>query len=330
MKKLIVLALTLTMVLAVTACGSGAGTSGSGGDETLIYTFIAARDEWNTTLEQGTLNCGIEGVKVVSQVAENDAIKQLQQIETAVTAGAKALIVQMADAETLAEIEEAAKGVPVVMVNRNPSDYSLLNENVIYLGCDESTAGYQQGDFLTEYFQGQGKSEFTYLFLSGSLGTVPARIRTDSVLARLEENGMDAREATAPLVCDWDRATAMDNVTPLLGVTEFDCIISNNDAMALGAVEALEQAGIDPSSIPIVGVDATGDARAAVSAGKMAMTAFQDGEEMGRAAVQAALNMIAGKDPAEGTPYTPTADNPYVLARDFVMVTSENVDEIGK
>ncbi|MCC2257562.1 sugar ABC transporter substrate-binding protein [Intestinimonas aquisgranensis] len=329
MKRLTALVLSLAMALSLAACGGSSSTSETDSDEILIYTFIAARDEWNTTLEQGTLNCGIEGVKVVSQNAENDAIKQLQQIETAVTAGAQALIVQMADAETLAEIEEAAQGVPVVMVNRNPSDYSLLNENVIYLGCDEATAGYQQGDYLTEYFKAQGKTDFTYLLLSGALGTVPARVRTDSVLSQLEANGMNATEATSPLVCDWDRATAMDNVTPLLGVTEFDCIISNNDAMALGAIEALEQAGMDPSSIPIVGVDATGDGRAAVAEGKMAMTAFQDGDEMGKAAVQAALNMINGKEPSEGIDYKPTEDNPYVLAKDFVMVTADNVDEIG-
>ena len=61
----------------------------------------------------------------------------------------------------------------------------------------------------------------------------------------------------------------------------------------------------------------------------MAMTAFQDGDEMGKAAVQAALNMINGKDPSEGIDYKPTEDNPYVLAKDFVMVTADNVDEIG-
>ena len=45
----------------------------------------------------------------------------------------------------------------------------------------------------------------------------------------------------------------MDMISPLLGTTEFDCIIANNDAMALGAVEAMQAQGMDPTSIPIVG-----------------------------------------------------------------------------
>lgn len=50
----------------------------------------------------------------------------------------------------------------------------------------------------------------------------------------------------------------MDMISPLLKTTKYDCIISNNDAMALGAVEAMQQQGLDPKSVPIVGIDATG------------------------------------------------------------------------
>ena len=329
MKRLVALGVASAMAISLTACGARnpSGSNSTGDNTTQVYLFISNRDEWNTLMEQGALECGIDGVEVFSQNAESDANKQLQQVETAINAGADALVVQLADAETLPEIKELADGIPLVFVNRVPTNEELYDENTIYIGCDEATAGYAQAEYLTTYFKEKGTNDFSYLLLSGMLGTVSATRRTDAVLERLEENGMVATEATAPLVCDWDRATAMDNVSPLLGVTDFDCIIANNDAMALGAVEALEQAGIEPGDIPIVGIDATGDACSAIADGKMACSAYQAGEEQGRAAIQAAYNMIQGREPSEGINYKPGEANPYILSKEFEMVTAENVDQ---
>ena len=61
-------------------------------------------------------------------------------------------------------------------------------------------------------------------------------------------------------------------ITPLLTTIEYDCIISNNDAMALGAIEALKAVGLDPSEVPSVGVDATVDGCQAVKEGTLSMT----------------------------------------------------------
>lgn len=60
-------------------------------------------------------------------------------------------------------------------------------------------------------------------------------------------------------------------IAPLLNTIDYDCIISNSDAMALGAIEAMKAEKLDPSSIPIVGVDATVDGCQAIKDGSMAM-----------------------------------------------------------
>ena len=65
-------------------------------------------------------------------------------------------------------------------------------------------------------------------------------------------------------------------ITPVLDTTEFDCIIANNDAMALGAVEAMIDVGQDPASVPIVGIDASTDGRKSIAEGQMAASAFQN------------------------------------------------------
>jgi inositol transport system substrate-binding protein len=68
----------------------------------------------------------------------------------------------------------------------------------------------------------------------------------------------------------FDRATAQDMISPLLTTIEYDCIISNNDAMASGCNRSHEtQPGLDPSSVPIVGVDATVDGRQAIKDGTL-------------------------------------------------------------
>jgi inositol transport system substrate-binding protein len=132
----------------------------------------------------------------------------------------------------------------------------VLNENAVYAGSDEMESGKYQGEWLAEHFKAEGKTDIKYILLNGMIGQTSTAQRTESCLQALADAGINAEEATAPLAADWDRATAQDMITPLVTTIEYDCIISNNDAMALGAIEALKAAGIDPSTIPIVGVDA--------------------------------------------------------------------------
>ena len=143
--------------------------------------------------------------------------------------------------------------------SRYPSDPSVLNANAVYVGSDEMTSGKFQGEFLSEYFKAQGKTEIKYILLNGIIGQTSTTNRTLSVKKALEDGGITAVEASAPLACDYDRATAMDMISPLVDTIEYDCIISNNDAMAMGAIEAMKSKGLDPTSIPIVGIDASTD-----------------------------------------------------------------------
>ena len=160
--------------------------------------------------------------------------------------------------------------------------------------------------------------------LQGTLGLVHTEQRSASVIQAMKDGGLNPIEAAAPLVADYDRATAMDMISPLLGTTEFDCIIANNDAMALGAVEALQAQGMDPTSIPIVGIDATVDGIQAIKDGTLAMTVFQDANGQGYGAVQAAVNLIEGNAINDGTDYE-TDETGNIVWVPFEPVTPENV-----
>jgi ABC-type sugar transport system substrate-binding protein len=269
------------------------------------------------------------GVNLDSQDAQSDQSKQLQQIETAINAGADGVIVNTVDADTGEACIEAAGGKPIIFVNRPPSDPWMVKDypNAGVCASNEDHSGGYQGEWLAKYFKEQGKTDIKYILLSGQLGNYSTTHRTDSAIQGMKDGGLNPTEALPPIVADWDRATAMDMVAPALTSTEYDCIICNNDAMALGVVEAMETAGLDPSSIPIVGVDATVDGCAAVKEGKMYMTVFQNPVGQGSGAMHAVINMIEGKPLNEGTDFDLDPDCDQIVWVPFEPVDASNVDD---
>ncbi len=314
---------------AASGSGSGSGAkSGGDGDGYNITMICGNRDEFGSALEQGSLAVAKEmNVNLTTQDAQNDVSRQIQFIESAHNAGEDAILIQIVDPGIAQQCIEAANGTPLVFYNRalNAEDMGSLNEVVAYVGSDENTSGYFQGEYLAKYFKDQGKTDVKYLMLSGTLGAVYTTMRTEGVLKGMKDGGLNPIEAAAPLVADYERATAMDMISPLVDTVEYDCIIANNDAMALGAVEALKAKGLDPTKVPIVGIDATVDGREAIKSGEMAMTVFQNPDGQGRASLMAAINMIEGKPINEGTDYEVDDEYAQVVWVPFEPVTIDNV-----
>ncbi len=311
-----------------TAAGSTATAAAASGGENMTL-IMSQRDEFLSTLENAANDQAKEmGITLTAQDAQSDVSKQLQYIETAVNAGEAAVIVNLVDAETGEECIQAAGDLPIVFVNRAPSDITLLDkyENASLVASDEMQSGGYQAEYLAEYFKEKGQTDIKYILVSGILGQVSTTNRTTSAVEGLKEAGINAEEVTT-LVCDYDRAEAQTQISPLLGTEEFDCVISNNDAMALGVIEAMKSADIDPSSIPIVGVDCTPDGAQAVKDGEMYMTVFQNPVGQGAGAVIAAKNMIDGKAINDGTDYELSEESESIMWIPFEPVTKDNVDE---
>ena len=76
---------------------------------------------------------------------------------------------------------------------------------------------------------------------------------------------------------------------------KFDAVVSNNDEMAIGALQAMKSAGVDTKKAIVGGVDATQDALASMRAGDLKVTVFQDAKGQGKGAVQTALALAAGE-----------------------------------
>ena len=301
---------------------SPAGYS-DGGEETVTL-ILAQRDEFLSSLEQGAIDAAEElGVNLITQDASQDKTRQIQYIQAAAADGQKAVIVNPVDPADCQSIVDAAGSMKVVFVNRIPDDVSLLNEDIVFVGADDRTAGTIQGDFLARFYKDKGQSDIKYIMLRGTEGMSTTTLRSESVLQALDDNGINAAEIEA-CDCHYDRTEAMNRMSEILAsYEEFDCIICNNDSMALGAIEACIQAGrwID---FPIVSIDASFEGRQAIKDGVLAMSVFQDPEGEGSGAVAAALNLINGDALNANTIYE-VDESGFILWVPFEEVTPDNV-----
>jgi ABC-type sugar transport system substrate-binding protein len=117
----------------------------------------------------------------------------------------------------------------------------------------------------------------------------------------------------------WDRTKAQNLMTNWLSKgMKFDAVVSNNDEMAVGAIQAMKAAGVDTKAAIVGGVDATQDALASMKAGDLKVTVFQDAAGQGKGAVDAALALAAGKTVEKKT-YIP-----------FQLVTPANMADFTK
>ena len=97
--------------------------------------------------------------------------------------------------------------------------------------------------------------------------------------------------------------------------------------MALGAIAAIKEAGKE-IDVPIVGIDATADGQDAIKNGEMAMTVYQSAKGQAESSVQAAINMLEGKDLAADTECEVSSESSYVLYFPFESITADNLDSI--
>ncbi len=289
-------------------------------------TFIMpTRNEFNTTMATGMqAKCDELGIKLTMQDVNNDSSKVIQFVESARNSGDNAVVVLPVDSETIAQIVEAAGDMKVVIVNRAPTDTSIFTGDVAYVGSDERQAGTFQGEYLAQVLKDAGETVAKPIFLLGTVGAENTTKRTESAKQALTDAGLEL-DVVAELAPNWDRAEALTKIQPLVNTADYNCIIANNDDMALGAIEALQAGGVDPKSVPVVGIDATVNGVEAVTNGTLAMTVFQDAAGQGIGSIMAAVNMLEGKAINENTEYTLDETNANMVWIPFVPVYESNV-----
>jgi inositol transport system substrate-binding protein len=221
--------------------------------------------------------------------AGNDIGRQLNQIENFIALHVDAIIVNPVDTDATPRMTRlvSAAGIPLVYVNRMPAD-KQLPARVSFVGSDETQSGTLQMTEVCRLLGGRGD----IVVLMGELTNQSARQRTEDiqqVLARPACRGMRVLDKQT---ANWKRTEAADLVTNWLSAgVRPAAVVANDDEMAIGAIQALKQAHVLASTL-VAGIDATPDALAAMKAGELRVTVFQNAPAQGKGAVDTALQLI--------------------------------------
>jgi ribose transport system substrate-binding protein/inositol transport system substrate-binding protein len=302
MKKLL-LAAAMTAVMASPALAESIGVT------------MANSDTFLTVLRNGIESYGKEkGIALTIEIADDDVNKQTSQIENFIAAKVDAIIVNAVDTSATPKMTKLAAdaGIPLVYVNREPTDVDALGAKAAFVASNEADSGTLETKEVCKLLGGKGD----ILIMVGDLANQAAVQRTKDihdVIATPECAGMKVLDEQTAV---WDPVKAQDLMTNWISAgMKPAAVIANNDNMAIGAIQAMKAAGWDMKNVVVGGVDATQEALAAMKAGDLDVTVFQNAAGQGKGAVDAALKLIHG-EPVEHKVYIP-----------FELVTPANMSE---
>lgn len=288
MKKTL-LAAGFTALMGTTAMADGIGVS-----------MALFDDNFLTVLRNGIQSqADSAGLKVQIEDAQNDVAKQLDQINNFIASGVDAIIVNPVDTSATQAMSDAAAAanIPLVYVNRQPINVDTLPDNQAFVASNEVDSGTLETIALCDNWAGEGKTEVNVYVLQGELSNQAAVQRTQDIYDVIEAGKCKVKvNVIDQQTANWSRDQAQNLMTNWLSTgAAFDGVISNNDEMAIGAIQAMKAAGIDMATVQVGGVDATQDALAAMQTGDLDVTVFQNAAAQGGGALDAAVKLAKGE-----------------------------------
>lgn len=229
------------------------------------------------------------------------------------------LLINLVDAQATEEVINNAKirDIPIVFFNREPVTLQPIKayKKSYYVGTNSKEAGALQGQIIINLWKNDKQSIdknndgiLQYIILQGQRSSIEAQERTQYSISTINNAGIKTKQL-ALSVGDWRRDLAKEAVNDLFlqYSNRIEAIIANNDEMAIGAIEALQNYGYNngdkTKTIPVVGVDATSDAQELIKKGYMAGSVIQDPAEMAKVIYTVGLNLHQGNEPLYGTQY---------------------------
>ena len=242
----------LMLGLVVAACGSDDGGGGGGGGKIaflLPESKTARYESQDRPLFEKKVKALCGDCEIIYSNADQDAAKQQQQAEAALTKGAKVLVLDPVDAASAGAIVARAKQskVPVISYDRlitdAPIDY--------YVQFDSRKVGKLQGQSLADKLKSDGKAKGPVVMINGAPTDNNAKLFKSGAQTVLKSSGVTiGKQYDTP---DWspDKAQQeMEQAITALGQTGFAGVLAANDGTAGGAIAAMKGAGIKPSTRP--------------------------------------------------------------------------------
>ncbi|MCY0964320.1 sugar ABC transporter substrate-binding protein [Parathalassolituus penaei] len=276
-------------------------------------------DNFLTSLRNG-IEAAAKEQKISVQIEDgkNEVGTQLNQIQNFIASGVDAIIVNPVDTDATVSMsaDAEAAGIPLIYVNRQPVNVDMLPDNQAFVASNEVESGTMQTEEVCRLMKGKGN----IVVMMGELSNQAAIQRTKDIHDVIEKNkDCSGMKIVAEQTAEWSRIKGNDLMTNWLSAgLEFDAVISNNDEMAIGAIQALKASGRNMDSVIVAGIDATPDALAAIKAGDLDVSVYQSAVGQGRGAVEAAVKLARGQN-VDQKVWVP-----------FELVTPANLDKFLK
>jgi ribose transport system substrate-binding protein len=321
--KLGVVAAAGTLALGMTACGAGDTSSNSG--KTRIGVTVYDMSSFITAGKEGMDSYAkANDIDLVWNSANNDVSTQASQVDSLINQGVSAIIVVPAQADSLGpQIASAkSKNIPLLAVNA-ALDSNDLAGNV---QPDDVAAGAQEMQMMADKLGGKGNIVILQGPLGGS-GEINRGKGIDQVLAKYPGIKVLAKDTA-----NWKRDEAVNKVKNWISSfgPQINGVVSENDDMGLGALQALKEANV--AGVPIVGIDGIEDGLNAVKSGDFIGTSLQNGTVELSAGLAVANALVKKQDVNKSPVYVMpaiTKDNVDVAIQHVVTDRQKFLDGLG-
>lgn len=300
--------------------------------DTFIGSLLNALNACAKQKEQET------GVTITVDIvnASGSQITQNEQVENFADQKCDIICVNLVDRTDTSVIIDKVKScdIPIIFFNRELVEEDLQRwDKLYYVGAPAVDSGVLEGEILTKLWDNnRGEidknrdDKMQYVMLEGEAGHQDSSVRTEYSVNTITDHGI-AVDKLANEIANWNRAQATTKVNMWIEKygKDIEVIIANNDDMALGALDALRNAGWKKKDYPvIVGIDGTNEALTELQAGNLTGTVLNDEYGQAKGILELAYSLSMGtKLPDEIT----MIDGKYIRIP-YQQVTKENIDEI--
>lgn len=217
---------------------------------------------------------------------------------------------------TINKIEQ--RNIPLILyVEPDEIMVKLINnpKEALFIATEVNQSGILQGNIIVkkwssdrEQIDKNGDNILQYVMLRGKRDSPIADARTEYSISTINRAGINTQEI-ASVNSDWDQGLAREAVESLFLSSggKIEAIIANNDAMAIGAIEALQEYGYNQGDkskeIVVVGIDAIPTARELIKKGFMTGTVIQDPHAIAETFYIVGMNLVNNRYPLENTNY---------------------------
>lgn len=320
----------------ITGCSSTKGLSTNLTSKPVIGVVVASFDDtWRTSLRNELYEMAKDNAEMDIWSSDNSQDTQNKKIDALIANKVNVLAVNLVDKSAAAPIIEKAKeaNIPLIFFNVPPSDEDLkLWDKVYYVGAKGEQSGIMQGQMLANYFKNNPPKDgvINYVMIKGPDGHPDAASRSKYSVKSLEDSGFKV-EKLSEGIASWERENAQEIMKNFISTygDNIDCVIANNDDMALGSIDALKEKGYfkDKKFIPVVGVDGNNSTISFLKEGTLLGTVLNDAIGQGKAIFNLAAVLSSGQSPNKDNYSNEITDNKYIWI-DYKTISKENISDI--